>query len=254
MKNSGRIVALIVLILFSITTPLAAKPGKTIKLTTCNRQPYGGVNLTNLGVASDLITQLFKRLGYQAHIDILPWQQALDKTARGECHMVYNAHFSEERTKTFAFSDSYLDTSLHLCSRWEDGISYGSLEELAKYKIGVVEGVVYSKAFEAAGFLNKVPAPTDQHSLKALMDGKVDLIAIDKIVGTHLVKTSPFLTMPLDHLTFHEPPLEKSMPLYAMFSKVRPGYHLLIKAFNRELAAMAKDGTLDTLLKIHGFK
>lgn len=243
MKRIANIWILVILVLFGSAQNTAAQQKKTIKLTTSNWQPY-------IGVSSDLMVRIFKRLGYQTRIDILPWQQALEKASAGDYHLVFNVYFSPERAKTFAFSNPYLQSDLVFCSRWEDGISYAELQDLAPHTIGVVTGVVNPKAFDPSDILTKKEAAADLDNLKRLMDSQVDLIVIDKFTAVHLVKTSPFLMMPLDHLTLHEPVL-KSMAVYAMFSKARPGYHILMKAFNRELAGLINDGTFDTLMKIH---
>ncbi len=79
MKNIVRISILVLLISFSQVDAQVTNKPTPIKMTTCNWQPYAGVNLTNLGFASELLTRLFKRLGYETTIDILPWKRSMIK-------------------------------------------------------------------------------------------------------------------------------------------------------------------------------
>jgi len=226
---------------------------KIIKMTTCNWPPYSGVNLANLGFTSDLLTRIFEKMGYVTQIEILPWKRAMLKTAKGMYDLVYNAYYSEERAQTYAFTAPYINSNVYLCSKKASHISYVDLKDLIPYKIGVVMGYVNSKAFDKADFLNKEESVTELENLKKLITNRMDLIVADQYVAIHLIKTSPFLISNVTDLTFHEPPLS-TMPVYAMFSKLVPGYQERIEAFNLILASLIKDGTYDELLEIHGFK
>ena len=253
MKQVCLIGIVVMVILVSHVCVQAKDTRDTIRMTTCNWQPYAGVNLTNLGFTSELLTTLFNRLGYKTHIDILPWKRSLIKTAQGKYDLTYNAYYSEERARDYLFSDPYLHSRVYLCSRKEAGIRFNGLKELTPYRIGVVMGYVNSEAFDRADDLTKDQAVTDLHNLKKLFSKRLDLVVIDKYVAVQHIKTSPFLIANVTDLVFHEPPLN-ILPVHAMFSKSIPGYREKVKAFNRELALMVKDGTFDTLLQIHNFK
>lgn len=242
-----------ILVCVFICTPAGARTDRIMKLTTCNWQPYAGINLTNLGFASELLSTIFRRMGHDTRIDILPWKRAMAMTAKGKYDAVYNAYYSDERAREYAYSDPYIHSNIYLCSDKKSRLDYSGLESLRPYKIGVVMGYVNSREFDAADFIVKDKALTDLHNLKKLFGKRVDFIVIDKFVALHLVKTSPFLETGADDLVFHEPPLT-SMPVHAMFSKAVDGYEDRLRAFNRELAAVLSDGTFDMLLEIYNFK
>ncbi len=253
MKNIVRISLLVLLISFSQVDAQVTNKPTLIKMTTCNWQPYAGVNLTNLGFASELLTRLFKRLGYESTIDILPWKRSMIKTAQGKYDLAYNAYYSEERGKEYALTDPYIHSRVYLCSRKESNINFTTLKELTPYRIGVVMGYVNSEEFDHADYLTKDEAVTDLHNLKKLFGKRISLAVVDKYVAIQLIKTSPFLIANLTDITFHEPPLI-TLPVHAAFSKAIPGYQERVKEFNRELKAMIKDGSFDILMEIHNFK
>ncbi len=253
MKQLVLISILVALISISQVNAQVTNTRKPIKMTTCNWQPYAGVNLTNLGFASELLTRLFKRLGYETTIDILPWKRSMIKTAQGNYDLAYNAYYSEERARDYALTDPYIHSRVYLCSRKESNIQFNTLKELTPYRIGVVMGYVNSEEFDRADYLTTDKAVTDLHNLKKLFGKRIDLAVVDRYVAIQLIKTSPFLIANLTDIIFHEPPLT-TLPVHAAFSKAIPGYQERVKEFNRELTAMIKDGTFDILLEIHNFK
>lgn len=206
-----------------------------------------------MGLATDLIRTVFRRMGYDTSAEILPWNRAVAKTKSGVYDVLYNAYFSESRARTFAVSDPYLYSPIHFCAKKSAGISYITFRDLRPYKIGVVLGYVNSREFDETDYLVKDPAPTDLHNLKKLISGRVDIIVIDRYVATHLIKTSPFLLENITAFDFLEPAL-KMMPVYAMFSKEIPGHQNRLTHFNRELRQMRKDGTYEAILEKHGFR
>lgn len=253
MKNAVWISILVIFLSISQVDAQVTNPRKPIKMTTCNWQPYAGVNLTNLGFTSELLTRLFKRMGYETTIDILPWQRSMIKTAQGKYDLAYNVYYSEERSKEYAFTNPYIHSQVYICSRKESNIKFTTLKELTPYRIGVVMGYVNSEKFDRADYLEKDKAITDLNNMKKLFGKRIDLAVIDKYVAIQLIKTSPFLIANITDLTFHEPPLT-TLAVHAAFSKKIPGYQERVKKFNRELEEMIKDGTFDTLMEIHNFK
>ncbi|WDP90275.1 MAG: transporter substrate-binding domain-containing protein [Desulfobacter sp.] len=243
----------ILVLLLSVSAFAKDSDYPTLKITTCNWQPYAGVNLTNYGFASDLMTIILNRMGYKTQIDILPWKRAMVMTKSGKYALAYNAYYSKDRAREYAFTDPYIHSEIYLCSKKDAKISFTTLKELKPYRIGLVMGYVNPTAIENADYLTKDYVVTDFQNLKKLIGRRVDLIVIDKYVATHSVKTSPFLIANITDLVFHSPALAK-LPVHAMFSRAVPGYMKKVDAFNRELAKVIKDGTFDTLMEVHNFK
>ncbi len=232
------LISILAFLLFTSPLPAETRDAKPLlKMTTCNWQPYAGVNLTNFGFTSDLLSILFSRLGYDTKIDILPWKRAMIMTKQGTYDLAYNAYFSQKRAKDYAFTDPYIHSRVHLCSRQDANVSYKRLSDLKPYRIGVVMGYVNSPEFDQADYLTKDEAVTDLHNLKKLFSNHLDMIVIDKFVAIQAIKTSPFLIANVTDIVFHEPALT-TMPVHAIFSKAVPGYKKKVEEFNRELAKM----------------
>lgn len=234
--------------------PAAAQdiPRPIIRLTTCNWQPYSGVNLTNYGFASELLTTIFNRLGYSVSIDILPWKRAMVMTEKGIYDVLYNAYNSEDREQKYGVSKPYINSQTYLCGMKHSSISFNILEDLKPYKIGVVAGYVNSEEFDRARFLDIDEAPSDLHNLKKLINGRVDLIVIDKYVAVYHIKTSPFLMAGVESFSFLDPPI-KIQPVHAMFSKNVTGYKIRLTNFNSELDTIIKEGIYKEILDKYNF-
>jgi polar amino acid transport system substrate-binding protein len=225
---------------------------KTICLTSCNWEPYVGETLPDLGFTSEILVKAFERVGYKVKIEIYPWKRAMEITREGKCDALYSAYYTEERAATYAISDPYIQGEVYLCTKKDRDISYKSLRDLSAYKIGVVMGYANSPEFDSADYLKKDEATSDLVNLKKLIKDRVDLIAIDRYVAIHHLKTSSFFVENAGDVKFLEPPLQSS-PVHVMFSKASPAYKKHLADFNKGLKEIKKEGTFDKIMRKHGF-
>jgi len=191
-----------------------------IRLTSCDWQPYAGKELSNFGFTSEILKSAFERVGYKVQFKIYPWNRAIEQTKKGKMDGIYSAYYSEERAKTFALSDPYIDSKVHFCKlKKNKKIVYsGNLRDLSSYTVGVVRGYVNSPEFDKADYIKKDEASSDLTNLRKLLKGRIDLIIIDKFVALYHLKNSPFIEGNSEDVVFLNPPL-KTLPVHLMFSR-----------------------------------
>ncbi len=263
----------VILTIFLGTAESLAEP-KKVSLATLEWEPYIGVNMSRNGLTAEIVVEAFKRVGYTVEINFYPWTEALAKGQSGQVDGIFPAYHSTEREAFFLFSEPFAESPLGFykkstavagpnisqLGRTAKNIVFpedpridqaAMLKKMAQYTYGVVSGYVNTPAFDAADFLKKVEAKSDEENVMNLLNGMVDLIFIDRYVAKNiLVKKFPWH---LQDYEFMEPPLATKL-LYIGFSKKATNYEQKVKDFNRGFMIVKKDGLLKRLTNKYGLK
>ena len=239
------IFAVLMLFVFS-----SAYAGDRVVLATLDWEPYVGQKMKNQGYVAEVVKEAFKRSGTDVVLQFHQWSRVVGLAKAGKVDGYFPEYISEEVKQYAAFSAPMPGGPLGFFKQTGQDISYAALEDLAGKKIGVVKGYVNTREFDQADFLTKDPAKDDLTNFKKLLAGRLDLLVADKFVGKHLVKTH----MPdkAGQVEFMAKPLAE-LDLYLCISNKAGGQSDKVKAFNKGLEEMTADGTLDKILKSHGF-
>lgn len=241
----------IVCLVILLTLP-AAGTAREVTLASVDWKPYAARDLPNYGFTAEIIAAAFDRAGHTARFEFYPWKRAMMVVRHGETDALFSAYPSDERVRTYAVSAPYAHSPLVLCAVKGNNIEYTTLRDLAPYRLGVVDGYVNTPEFDAADYLKKDPVTSDQLNLKKLIRGRLDAVVIDKYVAIHIFKNDPALDGDLSTIYFVSPPLA-TRPLHVMFSRAIPDHEAILDDFNRGLEAIEADGTIDEILRRHGF-
>ncbi|MFC4159296.1 substrate-binding periplasmic protein [Chitinimonas lacunae] len=227
----------------SFAEPVTSPP--QVHLVTSAYPPYFGPDLPNQGIISEIVTEAYRRAGYRAKLEFLPWTRCLAYARTGQVDGLFGVWYLKERESFLLYSDPMPPIQLGFYTKVSSNIRYKTLEDLRRYVIGTVQDYGDPPHFVAAR-LNTDVAPTDKHNLAKLHAGRVDLILIERGVARHLIATEmPELQQ---ELTWIEPPVA-TMQQYVALSKKSPRAEQLRQAFNKGLREMSNDGTLQRLLE-----
>ncbi|WDP90205.1 MAG: transporter substrate-binding domain-containing protein [Desulfobacter sp.] len=225
--------------------PAATRAGNRLVLATLDWEPYIGRQMKDQGFLAVIIRQAFQRSGVDVKIEFHQWSRVVGLAKKGRVDGYFPEYYAP-RIKDYAeFSAPIPAGPVGFFSLKTAGIRYTRLEELKKYRIGIVKGYVNASEFDAADFLDKHGVKDDLSNLKLLLAGRVNLMVADKYVGFHLLKKH----MPdrASEVEFLPTILEPKDIFVCISTKIKKtGYFL--KAFNRGLAQMTADGTLGRLL------
>lgn len=221
----------------------------TIRLATLDWPPYVGESLPQQGFTTAIVREAFKRAGYKVTIDFMPWARAIQQASEGNYDAVYPEYYSDDRNKAFMFSEPFASGPLGFYKRKADQISYTKLEDLKPYRIGIVLGYINTPEFDAASYLQKETATSDEQNIRKLLAGRIDLIVIDKYVAQYLIKNS--ITEAIGKLEFLEPPL-LDQQLYVIFPRTAAASEKRLQELNTALKSMRNDGSLDRILEESG--
>jgi polar amino acid transport system substrate-binding protein len=232
---------------------------KKITLTTLDWEPYIGEKLPGRGYVYEIVSEAFKSVGYQVNIQFYPWARAVETARSGKADGLFPEYYDNSRKSDFVFSDPFPGGPVGFLARKDSKITFLSdprkdltkvLQGMKQYSFGVVRDYINTKEFDAANFLKKDVADSDEQNITKLYAKRINLIFIDKFVAQYLIKTK-FPQYAKD-LEFLEPALEVK-PLYIVFSKKAPGYEQKVKDFNEGLQNLTKKGTIKAIMKKYGF-
>lgn len=217
-----------------------------VRLVAAEFPPYTGSALPGGGIACEITRAALHQAGQGMELSFRPWARALLEFQRGEHDGVIGAWRSPERERTMVFPPPLgILNQVGFMARVGSGLRVDDLNALRGQRIGVVNGYANPERFEAA----KLPveqAVDDLANLRKLLAGRIDLALIDKGVGVHLLATQ--LREGAGKLAWLEPAITE-LPLYTVFSRVRPDGELRAAILARGLAGLQGSGQLATLLQ-----
>ena len=272
LKCTVALVVTILYVLFGTVATMAEQ--KKVTLATLEWEPYIGSKMPRNGLTAEIVVEAFKRVGYSVDIKFLPWTEALKLGEAGKVDGIFPAYHSKGREAHFIFSEPFAESPLGFykksaavagpnisqLKRADENIVFPEdprvdqtavLKMMKQYTFGVVKGYVNTPEFDAATFLKKVESASDEENLRNLINGRVDLIFIDRYAAKNIiVKKFPWH---LQDYEFMEPALA-TKPLYIGFSKKLAAHQQKLKDFNRGLKIAKEDGVLKRLTDKYGLR
>jgi len=247
MKALGA-VAVALAIAFASSVCLA--DGNKLNIVADNYPPYYGKELRDGGVLTEIVVEALKRAGYDVEIKFVPWKRALEGTKLGKHDGLYSVYYRKEREEWFVYSDPIPPANeIGFYKHKNKDISFKTIEDLKPYTIGVTRGYALPPGFDQAS-LKISWVKDDEVSLRKLHKGRVDLALVDKILGTFIMDTKIPEAVP--DLVWLDPPVHVEFQ-HLVFSKKAGNFAMKLADFNRGLAEIEEDGTLNAIIKKSGF-
>ncbi|GAA5345085.1 transporter substrate-binding domain-containing protein [Planifilum fimeticola] len=188
------------------------------------------------GYDVDVAREVAKRLGVKASFVETPWDAMMTGLKTGRFDTVANqVGITEERKKTFDFSDPYTISYAQIVVH-EDNDTIKGIEDLKGKRAGQTPTSNYGKMAKEAGA--EIVAYEDMmSSMRDLAAKRVDASINDRLAIAEMMKA---VDLPLK--TVGEP-FEKS----EMAFPVPKGNEDLVREINKALEAMRRDGTLSKI-------
>lgn len=203
------------------------------------------------GVALEIVTEAFKREGYELTMNFVPWARAIGGVKKGDYDILVGTWWTQERTEFLHYSDFYLENSIKFIKRVNDDFQFNDMASLDGKKIGIVRDYGYGDKFLKAKNFTKSETNDFIINLKKLIDKRVDLTLEDEIVArAWIAENDPEL---LNKIEFTENALSKNK-LYVTSGIKNTQNKAIIDAFNLGLKAIKSDGTFDKILEKHKLK
>lgn len=225
--------------LSALLANIAFAENKTVYLTSLDWPPYSGKSLATGGASIDVAKAAFKAAGYNLVVNFYPWNRAVNlaKDKDSKYAGYFPEYYSESVAKEFSLSEPMGTSPLGFAERKADPKNWETVQDLEKYKVGVIKGYVNDGAeFDAAIAAKKIKTDavgSDSKNLKKLANGRVDLAIIDTNVMNHLLQTDKSLKGEAAQLQVNKKLLVTNN-LHIAFKKTPEG-EKLTKIFNEGL-------------------
>jgi len=212
-----------------------------------------------------LDVQLFKEvfeeeLGLTLQLPQVDWGVHQEDIRLGVRDVAGGAFITPERARYAYFSAPYRSEDIVLISRRSEQSAVAMLHpEIfkqsfldSKLRLGVVSGYYYGEQIDhflkdSSQIDRWTPVSTDLENLQNLVDGKVDLVPIDRLVGGTLIWEESLnreLIMGNDYIF--------SGPIVAIFSRISSSPEL-VSAFDRAIQKLKDDGRFNQIVRDYLF-
>lgn len=244
----------IIAILLAFTLGLNAQEEPVIKLASDPWPPF--TNDSEKGaLALDLVKFALKRSGRDMETDIIRFKSVIDgimdSTYDGSAALWKN----KAREEVMLFSNPYMYNQIILVGREGADVSADEITDLSGKRIGVVADYAYGDLMsrtvagqeEESNGATFVAGNNDQENLEKLLNGELDYILVDALLVEYAKKHQPeAVNAQLDF--GHNILFTRS--LHFALRKDVPRAQEIINGFNREIKAMAGDGSYSRILEL----
>jgi ABC-type amino acid transport substrate-binding protein len=149
---------------------------------------------TDKGLAGDLVVAAFKAAGVDAELKFYPVARMVNTVAEGGAYCAIGGTVLFEppdvaRSLNVAGLVLYVSqVFIYDAREHPEGISYSRLEDMGRYRIGLLKSSGVMKILEKARGLNLEPTGTHESSANQLKQGRIDVWAIVDLTGEMYLK------------------------------------------------------------------
>lgn len=245
--------SILTFIALSITVHLLAQE-PILKLASDPWPPF--TNTDEKGaLALDLVKFALKRSGRDVDFEIKPFTQVVDGILKEKYDGSAALWKNKQREEVMLYSMPYLYNQIVLVGRKGTDVSASDVTELVGKKIGIVADYAYGDLMtrtaigdeEEANGAIFIAGSSDQENLNKLLNGELDYLLVDALLVEYAKERQPKeVSAQLDFGTN----ILFTRSLHFAIRKDVPRAQEIIDGFNREIKAMAKDGSYSRILEL----
>ena len=226
--------------------------GDSLRFVSLDYPPYSYKQEgETVGVAVEIVKNVFESAGYQIFVDIVPWARALESVKKGKVDGIFTIYKNDEREKFLIYSNEILMPQIvSFFKRKDKKISFdGSLDTIKGLKLSVVNRVSYGKELDTvigAGEFSLIERNnTLESALLMLLGRRVDLVPSNRLVAYHKIAGIP----ELKEIVEVKPPIT-DIPSYIAFTRQRD-MTAARDAFDAGIRHMKESGQYDEIIRAH---
>ncbi|MEA2060916.1 MAG: transporter substrate-binding domain-containing protein [Thermodesulfobacteriota bacterium] len=137
------------------------------------------------GFATEIVRKTLEKSKLNVSFKIYPWARAYQMALEDKNILIYTISRNKERENHFKWIGPFADRSIFLYKlSLRQDISIESLEDVKKYKTGLMRKDATHQFFMDKGFLRYTHfeiTSKEDHNIKKLLKGRIDLIAGNEI-------------------------------------------------------------------------
>jgi polar amino acid transport system substrate-binding protein len=199
---------------------------------------YKGADGKATGIATDVVTEIMKRLGVNYEIQILKWDDAYSKALKDPNVVLFSTEKTKERENLFNWVGPLGSNKTYFYSRNDSNLNITNLNEAkAVSKIATCSSWFTEQYLKDQGFANLESYQDPKDDIKKLIGKEVDLSVFTDMTVGNLVKDAGYSLSDIK-------PQYKLMEtqFYIAFSKGTP--ENITSDWQKTFDEIKKDGTL----------
>ncbi|MEO0400766.1 MAG: transporter substrate-binding domain-containing protein [Pseudomonadota bacterium] len=221
---------------------------RTLTVVADDWPPFSGSALPNGGMSLDVISTVLQRAGYKVETQVVPWARIMSGARSGEFDVIGSLFEDADMKKFVSYGDPFFSTDVRLVQPAGGTHRFTSVAALRPFSIAVGDGFVYQDEFDRADYLNKIVVTTALQAIKMVAFGRADLTLDSADVVRHAIQNDdPTLSARVEFA----PGVLVSQNIHMAVNSALPDSADIVADFNRVLAEMKADGSLDALLAVH---
>jgi polar amino acid transport system substrate-binding protein len=222
------------------------KPPNFITLVNIDWPPYEFMeNGEWKGIDAEVVKRVFEKMGYKVSIHKLNWARILHYIERGIIDGTFSLTTTEDRGEYMYFSSEPLSMGIDGFLYLKDRVSVGDIKSGKPLVCGYVSGYAYEDFLKDTTF-KLVNVADDESGVKLLLNGRIDLFAVNKLVGFYYVRKFDAL----GRVGFF--PAMGFVYYYLALSKIDEYHKLIVDEFSKELREFKKTSEYRNILRKYG--
>ncbi|ODN30601.1 substrate-binding periplasmic protein [Fervidobacterium thailandense] len=227
-------------------------PGNVVEILLIDWRPYEWYDKVEKrwkGVDVDVVSSVFKKLGFVTEFVSFPWERCLQAMRALAYDGIMSLRKSREREEFLVFPDEPLSTGVDLLFKMKNKqLDISRLENIPEDVVcGYTLGYAYGDWFWNAKFKKEAVA-TDELGFRMLKRGKIDLFICNLLVAKHLLRE-----LRMENEVEHSKNFGEVMIYHIAFSKNYHGQYLA-SLFGPELRKFKKTTEYSKILQRYGLK
>lgn len=222
-----------------------------IEVVTEDLPPYNFVeNGVVTGSSTEVVRAVFREVGMEAKITVLPWARAMNETLTKPNVLIYTIATTPERQNLFKWVGEINSGKVVVYCLKARPITLRSLEDAKKYRVGVIFQDFRQDYLLRHGFVegeNLESANSHALNYAKLKAGRIDLWPMDVSVMNYYVRHAGDDPDAILIPVLEMPSLDAETHFSMAFSRQTPDE--LVDRFRRGLKKIKDDGTYDAILQ-----
>ena len=238
------------LIVLLVLLPAVSRAADKVRLTLMEYTPLMGEKVKGYGIEPAIVTAAFKQVNIDVKYDVFPPARSMKSAEKGVFDGTVGWVWSEEREKSFYYSEPIFKAPLLLFHLKEFTFDWETIDDLKGIPIGVTAKNYYGPAFHEAldaGKLTIDEASKDAIQFDKLLRRRIKLLPMNVYTGYYTIREK-FVHQKAALFTHHPRPLKTSV-YHVLFSRAVMENAARVELFNQGLRQLKASGEYDRIIE-----
>ena len=248
MRKRFQIIQILFIVLL-VMLPAVSRAADKVRLTLMEYAPLMGEKVKGYGIEPAIVTAAFKQVNIDVKYDFFPPARTFKAAEEGIYDGTVGWVWSEEREKSFYYSESIFTAPLVLFHLKGFAFEWETIHDLKEITIGITAKNYYGQAFHEAldaGKLTVDEASKDAVQFDKLLRRRIKLYPMNVYTGYYMIREQ-YDSQTAALFTHHLRPL-KTTVYHVLFSRAVKENKARLDLFNQGLRQLKSSGEYDKII------